>query len=312
MTAVGRPLATARSAPAPVDALRALDPAYPDWLPVTSPPGTVAGPAVDRLAGDLDGVPGGDRSGRRVEQLGGRPEPNPSASGHDAEAGWDGLVPFADMPRALDAGCGWIATANNKPTTDDDGPFISADFPGGYRAARIGEVLASRADWDADAMARLQLDVFSIPWRQMKDAILAVPPDPARAGTVTRLLTDWDGCLAADSAAATVFELQAAELASKVAYAKAPRSAAWALGRGFTPLMPHSGFRVRQSTLVRLLREQPDGWFAQPWPQVIAAALETVQQQLTTRYGPSPARWAWGEVRPLRFLHPAGARRPLD
>jgi penicillin amidase len=45
--------------------------------------------------------------------------------------------------------------------------------------------------------------------------------------------------------------------------------------------------------------------------QVIAAALETVQHQLTTRYGPSPTRWAWGQVRPLRFPHPAGARRLL-
>ena len=35
------------------DALRALDPVYAEWLPVTTPPGTAAGPAVDRLAGDL-------------------------------------------------------------------------------------------------------------------------------------------------------------------------------------------------------------------------------------------------------------------
>jgi penicillin amidase len=232
-------------------------------------------------------------------------------SGHDAEAGWDELVAFADMPRDLDPPCGWIATANNKPTTDNGGPFISADFTGRYRAARIGEVLASRDDWDGEAMARLQLDVFSIPWREMKDAVLAAPADPARAGTVTRLLADWDGHLAAGSAAATVFEFLIAELASRVAHAKAPRSAAWALGRGFTPLMPHSVFRVRQSTLARLLREQPDGWFAPPWPHVVADALETVQRQLTERYRPSPARWAWGEVRPLRFLHPAGARPPL-
>jgi len=32
------------------DALEALDPTYPEWQPVISPPGAVAGPAVDRLA----------------------------------------------------------------------------------------------------------------------------------------------------------------------------------------------------------------------------------------------------------------------
>ena len=232
-------------------------------------------------------------------------------SGYDAEAGWDELVAFADMPRALDPDCGWIATANNKPTTEEAGPFISVDFPGGYRAARIGEVLASRDDWDVEATARLQLDVFSIPWREMKDTVLAAPADPSRAGTVTRLLADWDGCLTAGSPGATVFELLTAELASRVARARAPHTADWALRHRITPLISHTIFTVQQSTLVRLLREQPDGWFGQPWPQVIAAALETVQHQLTTRYGPSPARWAWGEVRPLRFLHPAGAPRLL-
>ena len=35
------------------DALAALDPAYPQWLPVSEPPGAPAGPAVDRLAADM-------------------------------------------------------------------------------------------------------------------------------------------------------------------------------------------------------------------------------------------------------------------
>ena len=35
------------------DALAALDPAYPQWLPVSAPPGAPAGPAVDSLAADM-------------------------------------------------------------------------------------------------------------------------------------------------------------------------------------------------------------------------------------------------------------------
>jgi hypothetical protein len=128
-------------------------------------------------------------------------------------------------------------------------------------------VLASRDDWDVGVTARLQLDVYSIPWREAKDIILAAPADPARAGTVSRLLAGWDGHLAAGSAAATVFELLTAELAARVAR-QGPQQRRLGLGRGFTPLVPHTLFTVRQSTLVRLLREQPDGWFEQPWPQV--------------------------------------------
>lgn len=230
------------------------------------------------------------------------------SSGRDPEAGWDDLVPFSELPRDLDPDSGWIASANNKPTIDENGPFLSADFMDGYRVARIGEALASRDDWDVASTAHLQLDVFCIPWRETKDVILAAPAHSARAATVTGLLANWDGQVAADSAAATVFEFLTAELASRVAHARAPRSAEWVVGRGFTPLVPHTLFTIRQSMLVRLLREQPDGWFDQPWPQVIGASLETVQDQLTARYGADPARWAWGRVRPLRFPHPAGQR----
>jgi penicillin amidase len=35
------------------EALKALDPAYPSWLPATAPPGKAAGPALDRLADEL-------------------------------------------------------------------------------------------------------------------------------------------------------------------------------------------------------------------------------------------------------------------
>jgi penicillin amidase len=35
------------------EAMRELDPTYPEWLPVTTPPGQAAGPALDRLAEDV-------------------------------------------------------------------------------------------------------------------------------------------------------------------------------------------------------------------------------------------------------------------
>lgn len=229
-------------------------------------------------------------------------------SGRDVDAGWDGIAPFDELPRVDDPAGGWIATANNQPTADANSPLLGVDFTG-YRAARIGEALASRDKWDVEATARLQLDVISIPWRETKDALVAAA-ERSSARTAASLLVQWDGRVASDSAAATVFELLIAELQTLVAQAKAPRSADWALGRGATMLMPHSGFRPAQ--IGTLLREQPDGWFARPWTQVIAEALDTVQQRLVERYGADPHRWSWGDVRPLRYVHPLGVRRPLD
>jgi len=63
------------------EAVRALDPTYPEWLPATIPVGKSAGPAIDRLAIDLDrfisatGIGGGSNnwaiSGERTQS--GRP-----------------------------------------------------------------------------------------------------------------------------------------------------------------------------------------------------------------------------------------------
>jgi hypothetical protein len=64
------------------------------------------------------------------------------------------------------------------------------------------------------------------------------------------------------------------------------RAPGWCLRRvGFTPLVLHTFFTIRQSTLARLRREQPGGWFDQPWPQVIAAAREPDRTYLAP--GPS-------------------------
>jgi penicillin amidase len=45
------------------EALKALDPAYPKWLPVTAPPGRPAGPVLDHLAEDLSAFLAVARSG---------------------------------------------------------------------------------------------------------------------------------------------------------------------------------------------------------------------------------------------------------
>ena len=49
--------------------------------------------------------------------------------GWDLEAGWlDEPVPFDDMPYVADPEAGFVATANNQPTPDGDGPFLGVDW----------------------------------------------------------------------------------------------------------------------------------------------------------------------------------------
>jgi penicillin amidase len=231
--------------------------------------------------------------------------------GWDPEVGWeDEPVPFDDMPYLVNPETGFVATANNQPIQEGREPFLGVDWLDGYRQARIVEVLQSRRDWDLRSMQNLQRDQQSIPWREMRNIVLAIPAtnDETRQGLA--LLESWDGVVGADSSAATVFELFVVEMIQRIAEAKAPQAYKWVLGSGLTPLEYSTFFLIRRvGHLVRVLREQPEGWFQRSWPGEIADALTTVIRHLRKKYGRNPDEWAWGQVRPLALIHPVGERR---
>jgi len=223
----------------------------------------------------------------------------------------DDLLPFDELPSVTDPEVGFVVTANNLPSTS--AAHLGYDFLDGYRAARICETLDARHDWDLPSTLRLQMDRHSIPWRELRPTVLASLEGDAELGTALGLLSDWDGEIESGSAAASLFEFFAAEMTCAVAEAKAPHSAKWALGEGFTPLVPLNAFLVRRvSHLVRLLKQQPPGWFAEGWEAAIRRAMQNAVRRLTNTYGPDPEGWAWGKIRPLTFTHPLGARWPLN
>ena len=230
----------------------------------------------------------------------------------DPDTKWsDERVPYDEIPHLSDPQVGFVVTANNQPSTA--GPYLGSDFLDGYRAERISEVLGARSDWTVDATLRLQMDRQSIPWRQMRSDVLEAAAPSGNLGVVVNLLRDWDGVVAADSPAAAVFEAFTATMAKAIAEAKAPNSSRFALGAGFTPLVPFNSLLVRRvAHLVTLLRERPDGWFEGGWDEAMRAALRDAQGMLEEAAGSDPERWAWGQVRQVTLVHPMGLRKPLD
>ncbi len=234
------------------------------------------------------------------------------APGWDAEAGWeDEPAPHELVPHASNPQSGIVATANNSPTTGS-GPYLGIDWLDGYRAARAYRALGERDDWDVPGTMALHLDVQSEPWREMRSAVLDVPAGDRDAQEALDLLESWDGRIAVDSPAATVFELFQAEMAQAIAKARAPRSAAWALGRASNAIVPYTLLAARRTGHTsRLIREQPDGWFEEGWPTAVSRALSATVRTLRDRYGEEHDAWAWGRARSLNLRHPAGDSRLL-
>ena len=232
----------------------------------------------------------------------------------DEATGWEpDPVPFDDLPHVEDPPAGFVATANNLPSTT--GPHLSCDFLDGYRVARISEALAARTDWDVPATLALQLDRLSLPWREMRDLVLAAVREDAALTPLTALLEAWDGQVAAESPAAALFEFFLAEMVGRVVRARAPHAAEWALGTGLH--LPHPDQHLRRAPHLP------------PGAPAAGAAAGVVPRRLGARRcagrcGRRPTPWLapaagptrrdgrWGEVRPLTFEHPVAVRKPLD
>ncbi|HZY85159.1 MAG TPA: penicillin acylase family protein [Gemmataceae bacterium] len=257
---------------------------------------------------DVSGVVGWQLAGlapRRRKGWGLIPQP-----GWDGEFGWEKEpVPFEQMPHLASPECGYVATANNRPVPEGEGPYLGEDWLDGYRAASITRALAARADWDVAATQQLQMSTQALAWDDLRDAVLAAPDKDADARRALELLRGWDGRAAVDSPAAAVYEVFLSEMTNRVAKAKAPRSYDAALGRSMSPLTGYNFFCFRRTGhLARLLRERPSGWFARPWPAEVADALAAAVRRLEALRGADTRNWAWGEVRPLTLHHPFGRK----
>ena len=274
------------------------------------------GPTLNVVYADRDGRIGWQLVGQLPRRkTGNGTVPLPAA---DPANGWEeSLVPFEKMPFLSDPATGWVATANGQPVADGLGPFLGVDYVDGYRLARIGEVLSSRDGWDVAAAQRLQMDVACLPWRELRDTLLALTVDAAshpRAAKALGLLEAWDGQMAADSIGASVYQAFSAALTRRIARAKAPKAWPWAIGQGFGQIVPRTLFSTRaMGRLVRLLREQPAGWFGSSgWDAEVIESLDEATRVLEEGFGTDPGGWRWGSLRPLTLEHPLGVRRPLD
>ena len=234
-------------------------------------------------------------------------------AGWDPGSGWeDAPVPFDKIPAVLNPVEGFAATANSGLGLEGEAHFMGADRLPPYRRRRIVEMLKSRRDWDVDTTLSAQLDQLSLPWLDMREAVLASPGDSEESAKAAEMLAAWDGRLSVDSASATLYEFFISEMIRRIVQAKAPRSQRWALGAGFTPLTPRTLFGHNLiCLLVRLMRERPRDWFDRPWLTEVDDALAAAYAELRHRFGADERLWAWGRVRQTTLRHPASSRRPL-
>jgi penicillin amidase len=208
---------------------------------------------------------------------------------------WQGEIPFADLPRALDSPAGAFVNANN-PIVPPDYPYLlTADWEAPYRARRLAGLLAGEGH-DLAAFAAIQADQLSLLAADLLPIMLAAAPLSPAAAAALAELRDWDRVMRPDARAPLLFAAWYREL-SRLIYADE-------LGPLFEDF-----WQVRPRFMDRILKER-QVWCddvttaaVETCEELAAQALELALADLARRFGDDPATWRWGLAHPARMAH---------
>ena len=230
---------------------------------------------------------------------------NPSflpLAGWEEQNEWDGYIPFEDLPQVYNPPSGFIATANNKIVDSAYPHYLSNFFEPPHRVQRINQLLQRQEHFNANEMARLQLDQLSLHAMELIQTLAAdlraIPSDGALIdGAVAKLLT-WDGNCAAASVPAAIFHVFHQRLLANLLRDELGDE----LFGAYTEILNQC--IVPTDTI---LRDQSSCWFAKrPRIALVAQSLTEACAELSSIFGTDCERWQWGQLHRLSLNHAMG------
>ncbi len=239
-----------------------------------------------------------------------------SGDGATAADDWNGYLGIDDLPHAYNPPEGYLATANNRPTPDGVETQVQGEWPDGYRASRIVEVLASGKRLTVAQMSALQMDTFSHAARDLLNVVRDIPvTGEVAAGAKARLL-GWDCRVRAASGEAALFEAFRRFLVRRLLTPALGEQLDTYFSMRLHAIGASSTFWLRGSsaTLALLQKAVSREGGALNLPdasELVTGALDDALAELTERLGPDPATWQWGKLHLLRLQHPLARIAPL-
>lgn len=223
--------------------------------------------------------------------------------GWSGDYDWVDVIPFEDLPRALDPKAGMLLNGNNRIVPSDYPHLITAIWEPPYRARRIEALLAGRTH-DLESFASIQLDQLSLIAADLLPLMLEMTPGSEAAKVVAAELGRWDRVMAADAPEPLIF----------AAWYRAFTRLAYADELG--PLFL-SYWNIRPQFVTHILTEKPVWCDDRGTEQVegcadmLSKALDLALVDLKERYGGERSAWRWGEAHPARMEHPVLDGQPV-
>ncbi|CAN0556092.1 unnamed protein product, partial [Laminaria digitata] len=113
---------------------------------------------------------------------------------------WAGFIPFDDLPQLENPESSVIIYANNRVAARDYPHVIANDWPEGFRAQRIQDLLAQQPVHSLDSFAAIQNDVVSLGARKLHEKIKGpwYYSDGSGEAELSELFNNWDGDMSMD------------------------------------------------------------------------------------------------------------------
>ncbi|WP_121641485.1 penicillin acylase family protein [Virgibacillus sp. Bac330] len=226
--------------------------------------------------------------------------------GWQRENEWRGYIPFDELPTMVNPEKGYIATANNKITTEEYPYHISNVWAQPYRYERIAEVLESVEKITVQGMQDLQMDSFNRQAKELIPAFLQLLEErelSKQATEALHLLDKWDYKDDASATQPLLFHHWYKNI-EKIIYQEIPDS--------MLDLFKGKG-QTTDALLRKAIKGESSVWL-ETYGGLQQILLDSLQQSITElerKYGEPISEWKWGDYHRVYFEHPLSNVHPV-
>lgn len=233
------------------------------------------------------------------------------------------IVPFEEMPHALNPKEGFIITANNRVVNEDYPHYLGNSWMNGYRATRIKKLLTDEiknGKITPQILNKVMMDIYCIPAKEFVQEISNLAGSTKLTNdqvVLVETLKNWDFSMDKDLIAPTVYEVLRYEMVTELFSSILGMETSYKLmGLGFHPvLLPSSEFFGHDTViLLRILRSEASETLKiysqaktlEPTKaklHLVKTSLANTSRWLKQHLGAKPSRWTYGRIHKAVFPH---------
>ncbi len=231
--------------------------------------------------------------------------------GASGDYDWTGFVPYDKMPSVYNPPEHYIVTANNRVVGPSYPYLVTGWWYPWYRAERITQMIQATPKASIDDVKTMQHDTHDLLAAKIAPYLAALTGGDAPTQQAAGLFRAWDGNMAADSAAAAVYEVTYQQILTN--------TFADELGGSLAQEYFDNLWSAAGEHLDAMVGDPTNAWWDdtstpahETRDDILRKSLSAAVQILTAQQGGDMSKWTWGAMHQITFAHKLGVVTPLN